>query len=267
MAKNTPILSPIHDISGVKGRGKFNIHVGQIWPTRNFGNLEVVGLPEKGIKSVTVKFLLTSNVLTIQPASLVRGTVKDKLFGVGYNSKGVYGTTGKYHKCYDYWKTMIMRSYSQDYTLLHPTYRDVTVAEGWLDYQNFAKWYFQQTYLGDSYNLDKDLLKVGNLEYSPENCCLLPQEVNKALTVREGVKGYVYHKRDQVHETTYRSVYLGRSTDYTLTQLQQRYVNARNKYVRGLGKKYSTLLPNFIIKALEEYTCCVGEDGLIRRIK
>lgn len=267
MAKNTPLLQPVHSEVGVTGRGKFNIHTGQVWATRNFGNVEVVSLPEKGINPITVKFLTTGNITTVQTSSLVRGTIKDKLFGVGYNSKGSYGTTGKYHKCYDYWKTMIMRSYSFQYSEEHPTYKDVYVCEEWLDYQNFAKWYYCQDYIQKGYNLDKDLLQIDNLEYSPNTCCFLPQEINKAITVRKEVRGYTYHKRDEVYESTYRSEYLGRSCNYSLKGLQKLYICARHRHVRSLAHKYKNVLPENVLKVLSEYTCEVDNNNHIRRVK
>lgn len=262
-----PVNKPKLELQGVRGKGKYNLHIGQIWPTSNFGDIEVLHIGENFSTGIEVRFLNTNNLANIKLSSLVRGSVKDKLFGVGYNSKRGHKTkTTLEKKCYDYWKTMITRSYSPSYQKEHPTYSEVFVCPAWLDYQNFADWYITQKYTKPSYQLDKDLIFCGNLEYSPDKCCMIPQEVNKALTVKQGVKGYNYHKRDNVLETSYRGTYLGRSTDYTKEILQDKYINARVAYVRSLGAKYQNELPTNIVNALLGYDCKVV-NGYIHRFK
>lgn len=260
-----PVNKPKLELQGVTGKGKYNLHIGQIWPTSNFGDIEVLRIGKNFSTDIEVRFLNTNNITNTKLSSLVRGSVKDKLFGVGYNSKRVHKTkTVLGRKCYDYWKTMIMRAYSPSYQKEHPTYNKVSVCPDWLDYQNFADWYITQKHTKPSYHLDKDLIFCGNLEYSPDKCCMIPQEVNKALTVQDGVKGYTYHKRDDVLETSYRGIYLGRSTDYTKEILQSRYINARVTYVRSLGTKYQNELPTDVVNALLEYDCKIVNDYIHR---
>lgn len=50
--------------------------------------------------------------------------------------------------------------------------------------KRFVKWYLEHYYEveGESMAVDKDLFGNGSKEYSPENCCILPQGLNTLLT-------------------------------------------------------------------------------------
>lgn len=259
---------PTTPVSGkITGRGKYNIHIGQVWKTNYYGDVEIIGLNNKYSENIHIRFINTGNETHTEMSSLVRGQVKDRLFGVGYNSKTVYGTTGKYRVCHGHWNTMLVRAYCPEYEKEHPTYADVRVCDSWHDYQNFAEWYFKQEYRKKSFQLDKDLLVIGNKVYSEATCCFLPQDVNKAICIREFCKGYSYHHRDDAYEAFYRQDYLGRSTNYSIQELQNLYVNARNNYVRGLSVMHSSVLPISMLESIGNYTCEVSQDGFIRRVK
>lgn len=49
------------------------------------------------------------------------------------------------------------------------------------NYQEFVEWHIKQLGYGCGWQIDKDLLVKGNLEYSPDNCVLLPQELNSLI--------------------------------------------------------------------------------------
>lgn len=74
------------------------------------------------------------------------------------------------------WRKIMERSYSQIHKEKNPTYKDVTVCKEWHNFQNFAKWYFENYIEG--YQLDKDILFKGNKIYSPDTCCFVPREIN-----------------------------------------------------------------------------------------
>lgn len=102
-------------------------------------------------------------------------------YGVGINDADYLTqplVNGKQIRCpaYKAWDRILMRSYSEAYHGYQPTYRDVTVCEEWLIFSNFRKWFIENHV--DDYNLDKDLLVVGNRIYSPDTCIYVPTWLN-----------------------------------------------------------------------------------------
>ena len=108
---------------------------------------------------------------------------KRTVIGVGYIGCGEHshkGLNGKTSKMYSAWSGMLKRCYSENYLDQNPTYVGCSVDPQWHDLQNFAEWYKEQ-YKEDGWCLDKDILMPHNKVYSPDNCCYVPQEVNKAV--------------------------------------------------------------------------------------
>lgn len=111
--------------------------------------------------------------------------------GIGFNSKGKYKPTqnGKRTKSYSVWRAMMERAYNPNYYKTQPTYKGCSIDERWHDYQVFAEWYANNKHSSQDYQLDKDLLVEGNKVYSPDTCCLVPQELNCLLTNRSNHRG------------------------------------------------------------------------------
>jgi hypothetical protein len=86
-------------------------------------------------------------------------------------------------RAYSCWATMFKRCYSENWLSKYPTYKDAEICDDWLVFSNFLGWY-TSNYI-EGWQLDKDLLGDEKL-YSAENCCFIPPEVNKFLTVRAG---------------------------------------------------------------------------------
>lgn len=99
---------------------------------------------------------------------------------------------------YRTWKNMLKRCYSDKWHEKHPTYIGCTVCEEWLTFSNFRNWMEQQDW--ENKQLDKDLLDVGNKEYSPSSCVFVPQIVNLFLTASGDARGeyplgVAFHKK------------------------------------------------------------------------
>lgn len=109
--------------------------------------------------------------------------IKNKYYGVGFNSGGKYKVKehGRDTRAYYAWRAMLQRCYSTKYQESKPTYIGCTVNECWHDFQEFAEWYYGNGYANSGFEIDKDLITKGNKEYSPDNCCLVPQEINSML--------------------------------------------------------------------------------------
>lgn len=101
--------------------------------------------------------------------------------GVGYLGEGIYNSKNSVD-AYSVWQNMLKRCYSDVFQDRHPSYVGCTVCEEWHNFQNFAEWYYNHESYGLGYDLDKDLLVRGNKVYSPDTCCMLPEEINVFIT-------------------------------------------------------------------------------------
>ena len=122
------------------------------------------------------------------PATAKSIAKRKSLFGVGLNDAH-YVTSplvnGKQIRdpAYMAWFAMMRRAYSQEYQVTHPTYSDVTACKDWHSFRAFREWWLNNH--REEYQLDKDLLVVGNLEYGPGTCIYVPQWLN-TFTVDNG---------------------------------------------------------------------------------
>ena len=169
--------------------------IGDILESHRCGKFKIISDEGKG--KFKVRFLDTGYE-SIRDKSIVEiGQIGDpycpKIAGVGWMGKGKYKSRtsppeNKKTPQYRCWENMLYRVYDKTHRLANRySGRGVTVCEDWLDFQNFAEW-FDENYI-EGYVLDKDITYPGSLEYSPETCSFIPQEVNKffaAMNKRRG---------------------------------------------------------------------------------
>lgn len=153
---------------------------------------------------------------------------------------------------------MIIRCYSNDYHQREPSYKECSVCEEWLNFQNFAKWW-HINYLKEG-DLDKDLLVKGNKIYSPKYCCVLPKQINIALVknkyrrgntligVRKRSDCYGYHATIQKY---------GKSINLGMFATEQEafnvYKSAKEAYIKELANKFKEILPLNVYNKLLTY--------------
>lgn len=115
----------------------------------------------------------------------VKNPFKPSVFGKGFLGVGKHSSRidGKNSKAYKAWQGMLERVYSEKFSERHPTYKGCSVSLDWLNFQNFADWFYSQDFLHD-WELDKDILFYGNKRYSAETCCLIPKQINTLLGVK-----------------------------------------------------------------------------------
>ena len=122
-----------------------------------------------------------------------RRVVEPSVLGVGVVDVCFQISVGRTHIWqYKMWSNMLMRCYGAKYKQEHPTYRDVTCCKEWLSFATFVEWVNKQVgYSGlkPYSDLDKDILKVGNKEYCPECCSIVPSEINLLFTSRKATRG------------------------------------------------------------------------------
>lgn len=138
------------------------------------------------------------------PAHYRRG-----MCGIGYSGMAV-GTEGYHEKSYTKWKDMMQRCHDKEvHKRYKPEYADKCVCEEWQNYANFKLWYDEHHVFGNRIDLDKDILKPGNKEYSPETCVLIEHYINTIferhvsdnIYENEDGKYFVGSNRKKVYET------------------------------------------------------------------
>ena len=109
------------------------------------------------------------------------GRPRKLLFGIGLNDAD-YMTAPTVDgaplldPAYMAWVSMLTRAYDQKLHERQPTYSDVTVCKEWHSFSEFRAWWLDN--YREGYQLDKDLLVVGNREHGPDTCVYVPRWLN-----------------------------------------------------------------------------------------
>lgn len=132
-------------------------------------------------------------------ANFKSGSIKNPYYPSVYEV-GIIGT--KYPRSvncrnikeYEAWRCILRRCYDSKVKDRQPTYNGVSCCEEWLSYENFYEWLhsqpnFDKWYNGKRWAIDKDIFTKKNKVYSPEACCLVPQNVNCLFLKREAERG------------------------------------------------------------------------------
>lgn len=161
------------------------ISEGLVYKTKNFGDLIVLSVNSN--LDVDVEFVETGYRCKARVSNILSGGVKDRLmpyvFGVGFIGEGKYKSSidGVETKAYRCWHSMMKRCYSPKEQLRNPSYTDCEVCEDWHNFQNFAKWFYENyPNDGNEYQMDKDIKsgsKTGKL-YSPDFCSFVTGDEN-----------------------------------------------------------------------------------------
>ena len=109
------------------------------------------------------------------------------LYGVGVidaNYKLYVVEGGKFYFCpfYKVWKSMMTRCYSEKYHTSNRPYEKCTVAVEWHSFNAFRSW--METHEWKNMYLDKDIIIMGNKNYSPENCIFVSRHLNNLVQER-----------------------------------------------------------------------------------
>lgn len=107
------------------------------------------------------------------------------IYGIGFLGEGCYISSEPDKKVYNIWHHIIRRCYSNDIKFL--SYSDCVMDERWHNYQEFAKWYYEN-YI-DGFQLDKDILFKNNKIYGPDTCCFVPTQINSLLIKAKSNRG------------------------------------------------------------------------------
>lgn len=220
------------------------------------GEYEVVDY--KNSLNVVVRFDRTGYTTKATYASCLVNEIKDPLtptvFGVGFIGIGCMKTTnGVGRRLLRVWTLMLRRCYDKQ-SDHYPYYGDrgVTVCDEWHNFQNFARWYLDQSNFNINYQVDKDLRVAGSKVYSPETCSLVPSQVNSVLARCGGLSGtdnpmlgiqYIDRLgkfRVAVGDGVGGGQYRGLCA--TLEAAQNLYCKIKNERVQEVAEKYKEVL-------------------------
>lgn len=171
---------------------KYKLNIGDVYTSN-------CGIPCKVVERIDGKNVVIEwqdefkHKQIARPERVMTGKVYNPYFrstyGVGYPGYGEY-LPARNKAEYSIWKSMFTRCYSSGYHEYKATYKGCTVCEEWHNFQNFAKWCNEQRGFNlDNYEVDKDLLCVGNKVYSPETCCIVPNYINSLFSVSDANRG------------------------------------------------------------------------------
>lgn len=193
------------------------------------------------------------------------GSILNPLFP-SYLNKGFLGI-GEYKtrenniktSAYVKWGSMLTRCYSSKYKEI--TYQDCFVCDEWLNYQNFAKWHYENYYLleNERVELDKDILERDNKEYCPQKCMYVPHKINSIICNRSNNRGKYAIGVSQTPNGKFisncningKTKYLGLFT----TELEAflAYKKAKESEICRLAETYRGKIPDKVIETIQQY--------------
>lgn len=177
----------------------------------------------------------------------------------GFTGIGKYKTMDGGNKqlaVYKLWAGMINRCYSEVLNKQKPTYKDVTVHPDWHNFQNFAKW-FEENYI-EGFHLDKDILCKDCKEYSADNCCFVPREINNLFTLRNNKRGDYpigVHKNKYSYYTsiTINNKCVNLGSFKKVEDAFQAYKQEKEKQIKILAEKWKSKIKVEVYEALINY--------------
>lgn len=195
----------------------------------------------------------------------VRSPMQPTLCGIGYMGIGDYSSKnedGSINEAYQKWNDMMKRCYSKKSQEIRRTYKVVEVCKEWHNFQNFAKWFYDNRIdVNEEIHIDKDIIDRDSKIYSPETCCIVPKTINgifirgrKEYEDRNGLPtGVVPHHNTYMAQV---SIYGRRVREYgfkTPEDAFQWYKTEKEKHIREVADSYKDILPQRTYDVLMNY--------------
>lgn len=186
--------------------------------------------------------------------------------GIGFIGVGKYNS--KDHiEAYRRWKQIINRclKFNKEDESIR-SYEDCDICKEWLNFQNFAEWYYENLYEFDgTLCVDKDILVHGNRVYSPDTCLIVPERIN-LLFVKEkarrnglpiGVTKMKSGKYTGMYHTSDGNQYFGCFN--TVEECFNVYKNRKESYIKEVLKDYENIVPKKVYDAVYNYEILITD--------
>lgn len=248
------------------------VKCGDIYSTTQGCKVEVVEYNHS--RDILVEFKdATKHRKVVQLKELRNGKIKNPyhphVCGVGYIGVGGHPCTiyvdgkPKNSEAYEVWRGILRRCYDIEHQkTCASTYDGCYVNTVWLNFQNFAHWYYNNPYYKKGWHLDKDVIVRYNREYGPLRCAFIPQELNTATTTTKAKRGEyplgVYFQKEsgkfiaQIGKFGENQKALIRTDDPNGAWLV--YKAAKEEYMYELGEKWEGKLDQRVIESLKNWT-------------
>lgn len=174
--------------------------------------------------------------------------------GVGEYSKE------KDEDCYVCWRNILVRCFDTKYKEKYPTYIDAHIVSEWLNFQTFAKWYYNNIYYvqNERMEIDKDIMFKGNKVYAPDKCIFVPRRINSLLINNRGIRGE-YPLGVDMHYGKFRarcntlngSVFIGNFNNPDMAF--NAYKKFKENYIKQVADEYKDKIPEKLYKALYNF--------------
>ena len=221
----------------------------------NHGNLMRIVEYNK-TDSIIVEFQDEYNAkVHTQYSNFLKGLVKNPYYPMVYK----VGIVGEKYKTVDEnskstreymtWYHIIQRCFSTKLKEKQPTYKEITCCKEWLLYENFYEWLhsqenFDKWYSGKRWAVDKDILIKGSKIYSPETCCLIPQNINCLFLKREAERGKYpigVHYSEDGFIARCRNPFTDKNEELGIYSTPEKAFNAYKNYKEDIIKKVAKI--------------------------
>ena len=187
-----------------------------------------------------------------------------RVYGIGYTGIGKYtihDENKKMTKAYQTWHGMLRRCYSDSWKSSNPTYNNCHVCSEWLNFQNFAEWFYLNYYEidGEIMNLDKDILYKYNNEYGPETCIYAPHRINNLFIRRESMRGNLpigvkkYGNKFEAGYSDEQSNRVVLGIFNTPEEAFYVYKEYKEKLIKDIADNYKDFIPEKLYEAMYNY--------------
>lgn len=139
------------------------------------------------------------------------------------------------------------------------SYHHCTLSEEWKDFQNFAKWYYENFVEG--WVIDKDLLSSGVKTYSSETCCFIPPKLNGYLVgmsrVLDGDTSLCWNYRENYKvyvanvSNNKKRIHLGHYTNAYDASVA--YLKGKFEILNSIEEEYSQLFSQKVVDGLKNF--------------
>lgn len=185
--------------------------------------------------------------------------------GIGFIGVGEYNSRD--HKVpYAKWKQIISRCLKfNENDLAIQSYKDCMICDEWLNFQNFAKWYYENVYeFNGTLCVDKDILIHDNKLYSPNTCLIVPERINLLFIKEKGRRGELpigvkkgYNCYTGMATLGYKKIHLG--TFKNVEDAFYAYKNAKEKYIKQIADEYKDIIPQKLYNILYNYEVLITD--------